>query len=95
MNWQQQQQQRTHGGGRWDRRGRGQHRGGGQRGGMQGRHGRGRSGGIEAYFSIDMLLNPWAQLEAQQARLSIPAAGTDDGAQGRASHEGLLDRPWH
>ena len=97
------------GGGRWGND-RGPQRGRGRRGrGHTGRGGGGNfhnghnSAGIEAYFSPQMLSNPWEQLERQLKPELTSDKGAEDGANkpigdtegGRMDEEGLLDRPWH
>ena len=84
------------GGGRGGRgRGRAPRGGGGGRGGRGG--GRGHhnppAANIEAYFSPQMLSNPWIHLERRQ----VPGTNynAEDGSAGKFDNEASYDRPWH
>jgi hypothetical protein len=68
-------------------RGRGNGSGGGSRGNALP-----HAANIEAYFSPQMLSNPWSHLERQQ-RPAYQGGGTADG--GRLDRDGIFDRPWH
>jgi len=86
---------RGHGRGRGYNTGYGPSRGRGSSvgGGRGGQGGRGnappRAANIEAYFSPQMLSNPWSHLERQQ----LPVF--EETADGRFAKEGIFDRPWH